>query len=147
MRLLTYGLWLDEQIGALLDSYDAEFVKSVGIESYTVLYFASPHEPPRSYESEFVDAAPMELRRSLEGAVLERADGGKSNSTVPLFVKYQFFTPGKLLMRVPTWKCCCCADRNRHRALHGFPRFPGHVCYALCGFVGGGESAGLVWSF
>lgn len=85
---------VDEQIGALLESYDAEFVKSVGAEGYTVLYFASPHEPPRSYESDFVDTMPMELKRSLEG-VLERADGEKSNSTVPLFVKYQFFTPGK----------------------------------------------------
>ncbi|CAN8095951.1 unnamed protein product [Discula destructiva] len=84
----------DEQIGALLQSYDADFVKTDGAESYTVLYFASPHEPPRSYESEFVDAAPMELRRRLEDGVLERAEGSSSNSTVPLFVKYQFFTPG-----------------------------------------------------
>lgn len=86
---------VDEQIGALLDSYDTDFAKSEGGQGYTVLYFASPHEPPRNYESEFVDVAPMELRRRLESAVLERADGGKGNSTVPLFVKYQFFTPGE----------------------------------------------------
>lgn len=79
----------------MLESYDAQFVKSGGAEGYTVLYFANPHEPPRSYESEFVEAVPMELRRRMEGS-LERAESEKYNSTVPLFVKYQFFTPGKV---------------------------------------------------
>lgn len=130
----------------MLDSYDAD-CKSLGDKCYTVLYFASPHEPPRSYESEFVDAAPMELRRSLEGGVLERADGGKGNSTVPLFVKYQFFTPGKLSMHVSVSKMVWCANIYRYRSLYGFPRLTRHVCYALGGLVGCGESAGIVWRF
>lgn len=62
---------------------------------YTVIYFASPHEPPRNYESEFVESPmePMELRRRSD-VMVERAAGEKTNSTQPLFVKYQFFTPG-----------------------------------------------------
>lgn len=72
-----------------MNSYDADLL------DYTVLYFASPHEPPSEYESEFADAMPMELRRRMDGGVLERADGGKGNASLPLFAKYQFFTPGK----------------------------------------------------
>lgn len=67
-----------------------------------MVYFASPHEPPRHYESEFAEAVPMELRRRLEGEVVERADGAAYNSTVPLFVKYQFFTPGKFWVMLST---------------------------------------------
>lgn len=85
---LANTLSVDKQIGAYLDSYDAEG------QEYTVLYFASPHEPPRNYESEFDHAMPMELRRRMDGGVLERADGGQGSANLPLFAKYQFFTPG-----------------------------------------------------
>ncbi|KAJ4425250.1 hypothetical protein N0V82_000060 [Gnomoniopsis sp. IMI 355080] len=78
----------DKQIAAILDSYDANG------QDYTVLYFASPHEPPRYYESDVVDTMPMELRRRMDGGVLERADVTKGNASLPLFAKYQFFTPG-----------------------------------------------------
>lgn len=82
---------LDKQVGAYLDSYDANG------QDYTVLYFASPHEPPRNYESDYVDSMPMELRRRTDGDVLKRADGADGNSNLPLFAKYQFFTPGKFI--------------------------------------------------
>lgn len=66
------------------------------VADYTVIYFASPHEPPRNYESEFVESpvVPMELRRRSDVVMAGRAEG-QMNSTAPLFVKYQFFTPGK----------------------------------------------------
>lgn len=85
---------IDKQVGAYLDSYDANG------QDYTVLYFASPHEPPRNYESDYVDSMPMELRRRTDGDVLERADGADGNSNLPLFAKYQFFTPGKLFIKM-----------------------------------------------
>ncbi|KAJ4389305.1 hypothetical protein N0V93_006771 [Gnomoniopsis smithogilvyi] len=78
----------DKQIGAFVDSYDTNG------QDFTVLYFASPHEPPRNYESDFVDTTPMELRRRMDGGMLERADGVSGNASLPLFAKYQFFTPG-----------------------------------------------------
>lgn len=62
---------------------------------YTFIYFASPHEPPRQYESDYLESTlpETELRkREWADQVMGRAAG---NSTVPLFVKYQFFTPGK----------------------------------------------------
>lgn len=88
---------MDEMLGKIL----SEEEKAEG--EYTVIYFSSPHESSlRNYESEFADpaVAPMELkRRSAEiigEGVGKRADSGNSSSA-PLFVKYQFFTPGKCL--------------------------------------------------
>lgn len=31
----------------------------------------------------------------MEGDMMVRADGAKGNASLPLFAKYQFFTPGK----------------------------------------------------
>lgn len=64
---------------------------------YTFIYLASPHEPPRQYESDYVESTLPETelrRRQWADQVMGRAEG---NSTLPLFVKYQFFTPGKYL--------------------------------------------------
>lgn len=83
---------LDKQIAAFVESYETNG------QDYTVVYFASPHEPPTNYESDFVDTMPMELRRRMDGGVLDRADGTKGNASLPLFAKYQFFTPGTSFM-------------------------------------------------
>lgn len=84
---------MDARLGEILDAEEGD---------YTVIYFSSPHEAQlRNYESEFDDvAAPMELKRRsaaerLGEGVGRRAAAGNSSSA-PLFVKYQFFTPGKL---------------------------------------------------
>lgn len=84
---------MDKTLGKILEEERGD--------DYTVIYFSSPHEASlRNYESEFVvepAVAPMELKRRaaeiVEG-VGRRADAGNSSSA-PLFVKYQFFTPGK----------------------------------------------------
>lgn len=91
---------MDEQLGKIIDG------EKEG--DYTVIYFSSPHEAQlRNYESEFVidpAVAPMELKRRLAEVAGEgvdrRADAGNSSSA-PLFVKYQFFTPGKLALPPP----------------------------------------------
>lgn len=90
----------DRRVGELLDS--REQVWAAARDDYTVVYFASPHEPPRRYEAEFGVGgaeAPLELRKREWDARAD--DGGKVDSTAPLFVKYQFFTPGK------TFPVCC----------------------------------------
>lgn len=86
---------MDEMLGKILDEEE----KEEGGE-YTVIYFSSPHEASlRNYESEYVESAvaPMELKRRSAEVIGEgvgrRADSGNSSSA-PLFVKYQFFTPG-----------------------------------------------------
>ncbi|KUI57305.1 Protein big1 [Cytospora mali] len=62
---------------------------------YTVIYFSPGHEESKTYESEYVEspAIQMELKRST-GDVVERKAAKGGNSSEPLFVKYQFFTPG-----------------------------------------------------
>lgn len=84
---------MDARLDEILDAEEGD---------YTVIYFSSPHEAQlRNYESEFDDvAAPMELKRRsaaerLGEGVGRRAAAGNSSSA-PLFVKYQFFTPGRL---------------------------------------------------
>lgn len=84
----------DKQIGQALNLT----VEGMGLKSdYTLIYFASPHEPSRKYEGEFSDSpvAQMELRRRGE-VLMERADDARNLTNAPLFVKYQFFTPGEL---------------------------------------------------
>lgn len=84
----------DDRLGQILSGTD------FAGEDYTVVYFSSPHEAQlRNYESEYVESAipPMELRkRSMEvvGEQFERR-AAAGNSSAPLFVKYQFFTPGR----------------------------------------------------
>ncbi len=59
---------------------------------YTVLYFADPNEF-QPYEADFVDPIHIELKRQAEPVFLERRQSNVSDKA-PLFVKYQFFTPG-----------------------------------------------------
>lgn len=79
----------DVEIGDILSGAQA------GGDDYTVIYFSSPHSSG-VYESEYVESAAiqMELKRQTSDVVERRAPGNASDSSAPLFVKYQFFTPG-----------------------------------------------------
>lgn len=99
----------DKQIGQALNLT----AEGQGLEAdYTLIYFASPHEPSRSYEGDFSDspAVQMELRRRSD-VVLGRADDAKNITNAPLFVKYQFFTPGEWFRVFP--RITCRPERNR----------------------------------
>lgn len=76
----------DVEIGDILSGTQASG------DDYTVVYFSSPHSSA-VYESEYVEspAIQMELKRQTADIVEPRAAG---NASAPLFVKYQFFTPG-----------------------------------------------------
>jgi hypothetical protein len=66
---------------------------------YTVLLFSDPNEF-RSYEPNFVEPVHMDLKRDAGDVFIgRRADGTKA---VPLFEKYQFFTPGLCPFPVPS---------------------------------------------
>lgn len=79
----------DVEIGDILSGTQASG------DDYTVIYFSSPHSSA-VYESEYVEspAIQMELKRRTGDIVEPRAAGNASDPSAPLFVKYQFFTPG-----------------------------------------------------
>lgn len=79
----------DVEIGDILTGTQASG------DDYTVIYFSSPHSSA-VYESEYVEspAIQMELKRRTGDIVEPRAAGNASDPSAPLFVKYQFFTPG-----------------------------------------------------
>ncbi|KAI3391695.1 hypothetical protein diail_6940 [Diaporthe ilicicola] len=78
----------DVEIGDILSG-----TQSSG-DDYTVIYF-SPLHSSAVYESEYVesDAIQMELKRRT-GEIIEPRARNANDSSAPLFVKYQFFTPG-----------------------------------------------------
>ncbi|RYO87326.1 hypothetical protein DL766_007666 [Monosporascus sp. MC13-8B] len=75
----------DDQLAAVLEQYQVE-------GSYTVIYAAGPRtEAPKTYTADFQDSTHVELKRQLQH-LGKRALNDTSN--LPLFEKYQFFTPG-----------------------------------------------------
>jgi hypothetical protein len=75
----------DDQLALVLDQYDREEAP------YTVIYTAGFRtETPKTYNAEFQDSTHVELKRQLQ------QPGKRANVTsdLPLFEKYQYFTPG-----------------------------------------------------
>jgi hypothetical protein len=85
----------DRELGLLLDSLNGD---------YTLLLFSDPNDG-KSYEADFGDAINLDLKRR---EVLEVVGKRKDNSTsLPLFEKYQFFTPGTLSSGSPSRLAIC----------------------------------------
>ena len=90
---LTSGA-TDHELGKLLDALEGE---------YTVVMFSDPNEF-QVYEPEFIESVHknhVDLRRAVEvpGAIgVRKAANNTERDTRPLFEKYQFFTPGKLIL-------------------------------------------------
>ncbi|KAI1355056.1 ER protein BIG1 [Xylaria sp. FL0043] len=81
----------DEELGIVLEQYGAS-----GGESYTVVYTGGPQtEKPQTYTAEFTDsgAGHSELKRQLHDINGVRRQANKDKN-LPLFEKYQYFTPG-----------------------------------------------------
>ncbi|KHN95404.1 uncharacterized protein MAM_06681 [Metarhizium album ARSEF 1941] len=60
-------------------------------DSYTILLYATPREP--LYESEFIEPLHMGMKRDTRDVHLQQNNDTEFNK-LPLFQKYQFFTPG-----------------------------------------------------
>ncbi|XDG02061.1 hypothetical protein ABKA04_001676 [Annulohypoxylon sp. FPYF3050] len=75
----------DGELGMVLEQYERE-------GSYTIIYVGGPRkETPQTYNAEFPGAVHEELKRDLH-LIQQRA---KNNTQgLPLFEKYQYFTPG-----------------------------------------------------
>ncbi|KAK0392193.1 hypothetical protein NLU13_1691 [Sarocladium strictum] len=64
--------------------------------SSTLIFFGTPANAAERtvYEPEFEEAVMMDLKRSVQAKPSRRADNGTDWNKLPLFEKYQFFTPG-----------------------------------------------------
>lgn len=70
-------------------------------DSYTVFYLTSPNEAS-TYESDFGNTMSDELRKLRARDIpVRRANNETDWNKLPLFEKYQFFTPGK---RISPWE-------------------------------------------
>jgi len=91
LLLILCDYSIDNQLGAFLEHYAA------AADSYTVIYAGGPRtEKPQTYTAEFTNTGVdhSELKRQLDVvARSKRQETGNKN--LPLFEKYQFFTPGK----------------------------------------------------
>ncbi|GAB1314414.1 hypothetical protein MFIFM68171_04624 [Madurella fahalii] len=80
----------DYELGRLLETLDGD---------YTVILFSDPNEF-KAYEPQFAEAAHMDLKRwSDESEMLFKRKLNSTNN-LPLFEKYQFFTPGVFMSLV-----------------------------------------------
>jgi len=61
-------------------------------DSFTILFMSTPGE--LSYESRFDEPVRMDLKRHVQGSHIRRKDNETEWDKLPLFEKYQFFTPG-----------------------------------------------------
>ncbi|KAK3378555.1 BIG/ATPase V1 complex, subunit S1 [Podospora didyma] len=68
-------------------------------DDYTVIFFSDPNEF-KAYEPDFAEAVHMNLKRQSKSPVLIHSRLGNSTRTLPLFEKYQFFTPGIFMVFV-----------------------------------------------
>lgn len=64
----------------------------MSVDSYTILFVSTPSEP--IYEADFEEPVQMDLRRRVQDSVRRQSNETGWNN-LPLFEKYQFFTPGK----------------------------------------------------
>ncbi|OTB05806.1 hypothetical protein M426DRAFT_319488 [Hypoxylon sp. CI-4A] len=77
----------DVELGMVLEQFERE-------GSYTIIYTGGPRkEVPQTYEAEFESSINEELKRSLPLDLVQKR-AGNDTSNLPLFEKYQYFTPG-----------------------------------------------------
>lgn len=74
------------------DALARSLAKTTADSSYIIVVFSTPHEP--TYEPDFVDPVRMDLKRHVQSAQLQQRDNKTDWDKLPLFEKYQFFTPG-----------------------------------------------------
>ncbi|KAL9471621.1 hypothetical protein ACSS6W_009562 [Trichoderma asperelloides] len=89
------ALSLEDRARSFSDNDDTlarSLEKTTADNSYTIVVFSTPHEP--TYEPDFVDPVRMDLKRHVQSAQLQQRDNKTDWDKLPLFEKYQFFTPG-----------------------------------------------------
>jgi len=102
-------LSLEDKAGAFSNNDDIlaqSLEKTAADNSYTFIFFSTPGEP--TYEAHFEEPVRMELKRHVQSTQLRQRENNNNNNNnnnnknnnktdwdkLPLFEKYQFFTPG-----------------------------------------------------
>ncbi|KAL7949206.1 BIG/ATPase V1 complex, subunit S1 [Trichoderma barbatum] len=86
---------LEGRAGAFAANDDAlaqSLEKAAEGNSYTFIFFSTPGEP--FYEPEFEEPVRMELKRHVQSTQPPKGSNNTDWDKLPLFEKYQFFTPG-----------------------------------------------------
>lgn len=79
----------DDQLGLMLDTLESD---------YTLVMVSDPNEF-KAYQPDFIEPVHMDLKRGDFGSQEGKDNGNTTYDNRPLFVKYQFFTPGMLLSK------------------------------------------------
>jgi hypothetical protein len=117
-----------------------EGIETVTVDdSYTIVFQATPAEP--NYEASFMDIN-FDLRRHAESSSLRRRENGTDHS-LPLFEKYQFFTPG--LSDIVLRSSALYANVNG-RDFHGYHRRSHYPVYSWRWSEGSVQPRGVVRS-
>jgi len=71
-------------------------------DSYTIVFLSTTREP--TYEPDFVEPVRMDLKRHTRSITLQEQEQGNKTEwdRLPLFEKYQFFTPGIFMAIITT---------------------------------------------
>lgn len=79
----------------MVDAHFSERLDSLATDNdYTIIFLSTPMENTM-YEADFEDAVEMDLRRHVQdGSAMRRKENETDWNKLPLFEKYQFFTPG-----------------------------------------------------
>ena len=72
-----------------------KLVEATADDSYTILFISTPGEPT-TYEADFTEPVQMDLKRNVNNGAVRRQGNETDWNKLPLFEKYQFFTPGKI---------------------------------------------------
>jgi hypothetical protein len=94
---------LDNKANALAENdvvLSDDLDEATASDSYTIVFLSTPAEPV--YEAEFTEPLRMDLKRHAQRSSIERADNRTDWDKLPLFEKYQFFTPGVFMGIITT---------------------------------------------
>lgn len=132
LTLVWFSARTDHELDRLLDALE---------DDYTLVLFSDSTEPV-SHEPEFVGPIHTDMKRSVEERRTVAKRKSDSSNKLPLFEKYQFFTPGMRPFLLYATQGIGLLTRQPHRYLHGLCRSccaSVHSCCRpqVCGKLGG----------
>jgi hypothetical protein len=132
---LPANVFLKPDADALADALIQDRISSsTADDSFTILFLSTPNEP--SYEPEFAEPIHVEHKRHLQASNVRRSDNDTEWEKLPLFEKYQFFTPG--IHSHQLREICLCTDRlPRH--FHGSHHLACARQHSRCWYQGIGK--------
>lgn len=89
--------WKNVFLTSTDDEAASNVLSKLSDSSSTLVFYGTraPAGERTIYEPEFEEAVMMDLKRNVQAHPLRRADNETEWNNLPLFEKYQFFTPGR----------------------------------------------------